>query len=61
VRKRIVVGGRRYRVVLNCNERGEWYANAHGRGDVMPAAFVSGHTTEAEALAAVRSALTASA
>ena len=44
----------RYRVSLNHNDDGEWYGNAHGRGDVMPAAYVSGQPSRDDCLKALR-------
>ncbi len=52
--RRIQVRGRLYRVVLNFNERGEWYANAHARGDMMPTAYVAGLPTVDAAVDAIR-------
>lgn len=57
VRLTIKVAGTSYRVTLNHNDEGKWYANAHGRGDVMPAAFVNGEPSRADCLAALKKAL----
>jgi hypothetical protein len=54
VNRTITVRGRRYKVSLNYNDKGLWYANAHGPGDMFPAAYISDQPTEAACLEAVR-------